>query len=96
MVESFVPFRFDLAEHVASFCWLSTIGLLLWRRNWAVVVDAVLSPWLLEDRENGNLAARSQLAGLGYRRCHRRVGLSLLTRLLLMGLHTFAMQGGVR
>ncbi|OQM77579.1 hypothetical protein [Manganibacter manganicus] len=43
-----LPIRFDLAEHVVAFCWLSFAGLLAWNRTWIVVVGLILSAGLLE------------------------------------------------
>lgn len=45
---SFLPFRFDLMEHILAFCWLSLLGLLLWAPAWSVVAGLILSAGLLE------------------------------------------------
>jgi hypothetical protein len=43
-----LPIRFDLAEHVVAFCWLSFAGLLAWKRAWIVGGGLILSAGLLE------------------------------------------------
>jgi VanZ family protein len=45
---TFLPFRFDLAEHAASFCWLGLTGQLLWKKGWIVLSCLILSAGLLE------------------------------------------------